>query len=196
MEYRQYSDYDLIAMAIKGNESAFSEIHRRHRLYVSGIVGKFIDNQEDRTEVVQDVFLKAFLNLHKFQFSSKFTTWIYTIASRESLNYLTDKTRYHRLKGELENHLIASKLSTYTLPTDRALDSQLITNLLHNDIEQDKAHLLNLYYLQDKTVDMISKVTGYTISNVKVKLSRARKQLKNVLTDHFGSELDSLRFIH
>lgn len=196
MEYRKYSDYDLIAMAVNGEESAYSEIYRRHKSYVSNVVGKFIDHPEDKTEVVQDVFLKAFMNMDKFQFSSKFTTWIYTIASRESLNYLTDKTRYHRLKRQLEGHLISNKMSTYTLPTDKVLDHQLIKTLLENEIEQDKAHLLNLYYLQDKTIAMISQVTDLTISNVKVKLSRARNQLKGILASHLGPELDSLRYIH
>ncbi len=196
MEYRKYSDYDLIAMAVQGEESAYSEIYRRHKTYVTNIVGKFIDNNDDKMEVVQDVFLKAFMNLCKFQYSSKFTTWIYTIASRESLNYLSDTKRYMRLKRELESHLISNKLSTQAPKTDRVLDNQLIKQLLHQHMEKDNAHLLNLFYLQDKTIEMISKVTGFTMSNVKVKLCRARKQLKTVLTDRFGAEVEALRYIN
>lgn len=196
MEYRKYSDYDLIDMAVKGREYAYSEIYRRHKSYVSNVVGKFIDDPEDRIEVVQNVFLKAFLNLNKFQFSSKFTTWIYTIASRESLNYLTDKKRYRRLKQEMEGHLISNKMFTASQNTDRELDNQLIATLMNQEVEQNNAHLLNLFYLQDKTVEMISSLTGFTLSNVKVKLSRARKELKTVLTNRFGTEVETLRYIN
>ncbi|MCB0651652.1 MAG: sigma-70 family RNA polymerase sigma factor [Saprospiraceae bacterium] len=196
MEYRKYSDYDLIGMAVKGREYAYSEIYRRHKSYVSNVVGKFIDDPEDRTEIVQDVFLKAFINLDKFQFSSKFTTWIYTIASRESLNYLSDKKRYIRLKKELEGHLISNKLTTYAQNTDRVLDNQAIKMILSEEVDQDNATLLNLFYLQDKTIEMISNLTGFTLSNVKVKLCRARKEFKTVLTNRFGTEVETLRYIN
>lgn len=196
MEYRKYSDYDLIDQAVNGEQSAYSELYRRHRSYVTNVVGKFIDSSDDKMEVVQDVFLKAFMNLKKFQFSSKFTTWLYTIASRESLNYLSDKKRYKRLKKDLEGHLISSKLFTHSLNTDKTLDNQLIKQLLLEEVPQDNANLLTLFYLQDKTIETIAGLTGFTMSNVKVKLCRARKQLKTILSNRFGPELETLRYIN
>jgi len=72
----------------EGDEAAFRELFKRHAAALVGFVDRFFYNRAVSEEVVQEVFLKVYRARKKYQPKSKFTTWLYTIATRASLNEL------------------------------------------------------------------------------------------------------------
>ena len=72
----------------EGDEAAFRRLFERHAAPLVGFVDRFFHNRAVSEEVVQEVFLKVYRARKKYEPKSKFTTWLYTIATRASLNEL------------------------------------------------------------------------------------------------------------
>src|SRR5215469_14819486 len=78
------ADLPLVNASRNGDASAFEELVRKYDRKLYRVAQGMIHNHEDAEEVVQTAFLKAYLNLHRFQGNAKFSTWLIRIAMNES----------------------------------------------------------------------------------------------------------------
>src|SRR5713226_1444860 len=85
METESLPERTLVAKAQSGNEEAFTELVRRHSGQVYGLSLNMLRNREDAEDNVQNVFVKAFHHIHRFEGNSKFSTWLVRIAINEAL---------------------------------------------------------------------------------------------------------------
>jgi|WetSurMetagenome_2_1015567.scaffolds.fasta_scaffold84572_3 RNA polymerase sigma-70 factor, ECF subfamily len=74
------SDADLIRMAQRGDNVAFTELVHRHDRAVFALIARSVDNAEDAKDIYQEVFLRVYRGLKAFQFRSEFSTWVHRIA--------------------------------------------------------------------------------------------------------------------
>src|ERR1700678_941771 len=79
---------ELVRLAQSGEEAAFEELIRSHQQRVFGLVSGILRRREDVEDVVQQVFLKVFLSLKRFDQRSVFSTWLYKISVNECWDYL------------------------------------------------------------------------------------------------------------
>ena len=84
-------DQVLVKKVLSGDAKAFSLIIKNTEGLVAQIVYKMISNREDRKDIAQDVYLKAYQNLPGFRYQAKISTWIAQIAYNSCLNYLEKK---------------------------------------------------------------------------------------------------------
>src|SRR6202040_3020522 len=82
---------ELVRMAQSGTEAAFEELVRRHQQRVFALVGGILRRHEDLEDVAQQVFLKAYLGIRRFDQRAAFSTWLYKIAVNECWDYLRKK---------------------------------------------------------------------------------------------------------
>ena len=82
------TDEALVAAAKTGDERAFATLINRHQSRIFAVAQRYTKLHEDAEDVVQQTFQKAFVNLHKFQGKSSFSTWLTRIAINESLMFL------------------------------------------------------------------------------------------------------------
>src|ERR1700722_6834287 len=82
---------ELVRMAQGGAESAFEELIRRHQQRVFALVSGILRRQEDVEDIAQQVFLKVYLSLRKFDQRAAFSTWLYKITVNECWDYLRKK---------------------------------------------------------------------------------------------------------
>src|ERR1700734_2122305 len=82
---------ELVRLAQSGEEAAFEELIRRHQQRVFGLVNGILRRREDVEDVVQQVFLKVFLSLKRFDHRAAFSTWVYKITVNECWDYLRKK---------------------------------------------------------------------------------------------------------
>src|SRR6202162_2369710 len=82
---------ELVRLAQSGEEAAFEELSRRHQQRVFGLVNGILRRREDVEDVVQQVFLKVFISLKRFDLRSAFSTWLYKITVNECWDYLRKK---------------------------------------------------------------------------------------------------------
>src|SRR5215470_8020820 len=82
------ADLSLVNASRNGDVSAFEELVRRYDRKLYRVAQGMIHKHEDAEEVVQTAFLKAYLNLHRFQGNAKFSTWLIRITMNESFRKL------------------------------------------------------------------------------------------------------------
>jgi RNA polymerase sigma factor (sigma-70 family) len=96
-----HTDTDIIGRVLGGDRQSYSLLVDRYRNYVFTLVLRYIKVREDAEEVAQDVFVKAYRSLADFRGASKFSTWLYTIATTSCLTFLRKKKQeIHSLDQE------------------------------------------------------------------------------------------------
>src|ERR1700736_1805293 len=81
----------LVRLPHNGTEAAFEELIRRHQQRVFALVGSILRRREDVEDVAQQVFLKVFISIKRFDLRSAFSTWLYKITVNECWDYLRKK---------------------------------------------------------------------------------------------------------
>lgn len=132
-------------------------------------------------DVTQEVFIKLYRFINQFN-DQQFTTWLYKI----TLNTTRDYYRKQSKQREKIEKLQFSMNEQYCNPIDVrfALDEE--EEALHNAIlllNEKYRYPIVLYYFHDMTMTEIAKVLNLTISNVKIRIMRAKEQLKKTLQE-------------
>tara|TARA_R110002049_G_scaffold137695_2_gene297736 strand:+ start:1046 stop:1624 length:579 start_codon:yes stop_codon:yes gene_type:complete len=183
------NDAHYINLVIEGDTNAFAVLVERYKDLVYTLTLRMLKNREEAEEVSQDTFIKAYKSLSKFKGDSKFSTWIYKIAYRTSLDRIKKNKKYI-------NDVAINEFTEHQVKT--------IDNALHNLEEQeqskaiqdciallpsDDSFLLTLYYFDELSLDEISETVGLTPNNVKVKIFRSRKKLASILKKRLEPEI-------
>ena len=86
---------EIITSAAGGDIDAFERIYKVYSSYVNTIAFRIVGNREDAEEVTQDVFVRVYRSLARFEFKSSFKTWIYRIATNSAINVFPDAVGVH-----------------------------------------------------------------------------------------------------
>jgi RNA polymerase sigma-70 factor (ECF subfamily) len=97
------SDKDLILKAVENDQSAFQELVYRYDRTVLSIALKYSKDQDEAKDIYQEVFIRVFKGLKKFQFQSEFSTWLFRITTNVCLTYVSRKKSHSKL-SEYENY--------------------------------------------------------------------------------------------
>ncbi len=180
-------DKYYIDRVLRGDVNAYGYLVEQHKGMIYTIALKMLKNAEDAEELAQDTFVKAFRSLKEFKFESKFSTWLYRI----TYNGAISKLRRSQMEvSNIDDSVLPEEevLSAYNGINELTKEEQkiYIKEAIQNLKEED-AFIITMYYLKENTIDEISQMTGLTNANVKVKLHRARKrfyiELKLILKD-------------
>ena len=156
------------------------------------VARSIIKSDFDAEEVVQDVFINAFRNLHKYERKAKFSTWLYKIVVNESLKRLKRKSLQYVDVDNLgaDEHQPSFEIS----PIDHLHEEEQkeVINKVLDLLPATESLLLRLYYLEENNVDEIKIITNLTNSNIKVILFRARKHFALALQKSLKNELNSI----
>jgi RNA polymerase sigma factor (sigma-70 family) len=181
-------DQALVSRVAGGDRQAFRSLIKQHERLVSHMVARLIDNKQDREELCQDVFLKVYEKIGEFNFQSRLSTWIATIAYRHAINHLRKKKIKVSDIPEEESfaaHFIASENPEEKLAEDGMDD--LIMKFIDVLPTQYKA-VITLYHLDGMSYPEIGQVTGMPEGTVKNYLFRARTLLKDKVKKYLGKE--------
>lgn len=181
-----------IIAARKGNRIAFRRMVEKYQNYVFTIALRVVGNRETAEEVAQDVFLKVYHTLDSFEGKSKFSTWLYTIAYRAAI----DVARKKQLRTELLNDERTGNqqddLHEDGFDRVNRMDLQRQLEQAIQQLPQEDATIVTLYYLHEKMVREIAEITGLTETNIKTKLHRLRDKLREKLSQQLGAEIEDL----
>ena len=87
-QLRQVDDGAVVSAFLGGEERAFQELVDRYQTRLLNFIYRTIGDRERAEDLVQEVFIRVYRHLHRFDRSKKFSTWIYTIASNLAKNEL------------------------------------------------------------------------------------------------------------
>lgn len=190
---RVKDDKYYIDRIVGGDVNAFTVLVDKYKGMVYTLSLKLLKNAEDAEELAQDVFIKVFHGLKDFKFDSKFSTWLYRITYNAAISKLRKKQIETR---DIENVSLPESqvLSSYNALNELTKQEQIkYIKLVFERLNEEDSVILTLFYLQENSIQEICEITGYSESNVKVKLHRARKtfydELQFILKDEVISIL-------
>ncbi|MDY8136039.1 RNA polymerase sigma factor [Aquimarina sp. 2201CG5-10] len=165
-------DY-YIDKVLNGDKQAFRYFVRQYKSIAYNLAMSIVKNTSNAEDVVQESFIKAFKGLRSFKKDAKFSSWFYRIVVNEAFMYLRkNKIEFTEINEE-----------TVRLTSDENKENQkwiLVQKFMHS-LNPKEALVLNLFYLEEKKITEIANITGWSISNIKVLLHRARKNLQKLL---------------
>src|ERR1700689_4179635 len=180
---KKEEDRELVRLSQNGTETAFEELVRRHQQRVFALVGGILRRPEDVEDVAQQVFLKAYLGIKRFDQRAAFSTWLYKIAVNECWDYLRRKRvrplLYEADLSEEQNQHLSSYVATEKAPADASKRAELrqTVELLLAQLDDEDRQMLVLKEVEGLSVQEISEVMELNINTVKVRLFRARAKL-------------------
>lgn len=193
------TDQYLISKVLSGDTNAFGAIIKATERLVAQIVFKMIPNAEDRKDIAQDIYLKAFNKLAGFKYQSKLSTWIAQVAYNTCLDYLAKRKLvlpgkvYEDSRTDEETFVSSGKESLFTTDneTEKVVTRKELTGILQSGIERLPPvykTLITLYHNEELSYEEIAQITALPGGTVKSYLSRARKALKESLLLNYKKE--------
>lgn len=173
------TEQELISQVLNGNTHAFERIVNQHKTMVYSLALRISQQTEDAEELAQDVFMRVFENLASFKGESKLKTWIYKIAFNWCMNKTKTKRHYESVSYETQYQLSDFTLNAYEQLAQAEMQEAL-REAMHK-LDQVDSIIVTLFYLEEMSIDEISEVLSFSKSNIKVKLFRARKKLKEII---------------
>lgn len=161
---------------VNGKAEFFACLVDRYKDRVFALVIGLLKQKEDAEEITQDVFMKIFRALPKFQHKAKFSTWLYRITYNECISRLRKK-KVHMVSVE---NTYPDELVSFQDSSENWQEAEIRSKLLHkalNILPESERALVHFFYFENLPVDEISQISGLSISNVKTKLFRIRKKL-------------------
>ncbi len=186
-------DRELVRSAQRGDKGAFEELVRRHQNRVFAVARGILKRQEDVEDISQQVFVKAYFALKKFDQRSAFTTWLYKITVNECWDLLR-KRKVRPLVYEAD----FSEEQTRQYQASEKQDSGQPDPALRLDARQRVERLLGFLDERDRGMLVLKEVEGFAIeeiaelfdlntNTVKVRLFRARQRILSQLNKAKGT---------
>ncbi len=184
-------DSIYIRKVIDGDANAFRYFIEKYRDMAYSIALSIVKNGPEAEEVTQDAFLKAYKALPGFEQRSRFSTWLYKIVTNEALKKIKRKTFDYALDVyEINNTEVAEINTSVTQLAEQ--DQKYYINLVLDKLIPNDSLVLRLFYLNENTLKEIMEITGFSETNVKTILHRARKRFYTCLKDELKHELKSI----
>lgn len=177
------TDEEIAERVQEKDKKAFKLLVERYKDKIMRYGKKFLFNYNDIEDLVQKVFIKAYINIKSFDTSKKFSPWIYRIAHNEFVNAIKKKDKEPLPFFDLDT-FFPHPFSQEKIEND--MDHKQFKEVMNkclNKLEPKYREILILYYFEQMDYKEISKILRVPIGTVGVRLGRARKNLKNSCPD-------------
>jgi RNA polymerase sigma-70 factor (ECF subfamily) len=176
------SDMELIQQTLAKNQSAYTDLVKRHQRFVFTLAMRFAKNREDAEEIAQDCFVKAYRSLASFRGQSKFSTWLYSIVYTTAMTSLRKKRVETALIDDEKNHnRVENQSMAYDINNAEIRSRSFYLNQAIEQLLPDDSAIITMFYQGGQSIGEIGQALGMEANTVKVKLFRARLRLKEKL---------------
>ena len=174
-ELNQLSDEQLVKQVYEKDKQLYAEIIKRYQIKLLRYANYLVYDEDKAADVVQQTFIKAYINLKGFNLKKKFSSWIYRIAHNEAISILRKYKKELPLDDKIE--LIAAV----------NIENALITEEFNDQLNQCLAKIpliykepLSLSVLEEKSYEEISEILRLPIGTVGTRINRAKNLLKKL----------------
>lgn len=182
-------EFELIKEFRQGNIQAFETLILEYEKSVYGMCFRMLKDREEAYDLSQEVFIKAYKGLANFQYQSKFSTWIYRIATNACLDYLKKKRvdvafSLNQTVGEDE---FTPEMKDETAPEPQAeLDKKEVREQIEEAIGQlneKYREAIILRELEGLSYEEIADITDSSLGATKTRIKRGRARLREILEE-------------
>jgi RNA polymerase sigma-70 factor (ECF subfamily) len=175
------NDELIVSQVIAGQKDLFRLLVRRHERAVYGMGMSFFRNSEDASDFAQEVFLKVYRSLPRFEGRSRFSTWLYKIAYNTAVNGVTRRKEYRSLAEEEEQAgSLASSGDTPEWALLRKAAREAVLEALEGLPERYRV-CVDMFFFYDRSYQEIEAITGFPLNTIKSHVFRAKKLLREKL---------------
>ncbi len=180
----------LIEQSRKGNIEAFEELIKEHKKSAYRIALKVLRNVEDAEDISQEALIKVFKNIQNFNMQSTFKVWMYRIVVNSCLDFKRKKTidAYsldETIKFDGNNEVkkeIVDNTNNPDVMIEKNFDSEMVNDAV-NKLDDDFKTIIILRDIKGFSYQEISQILSCNLGTVKSRLSRARKNLKQIIEE-------------
>lgn len=177
--YSHINDQQLLGyFKADKNNNWLGILLQRYTLLLFGVCMKYLKNEEEAKDAVQQIFLKAITELHKYEVEY-IKAWLYMVAKNHCLMKLRD------MPGrivDLKEQMIITNDEDYSLQVHLQKDKQLeLMNQCLEELNAEQKQCVTLFYLEKKTYQDIADETGYSLLQVKSFIQNGKRNLKILL---------------
>ncbi len=174
---------NLLSACKRQDQKAQLEIYNRYCKAMYNIALRIIGDPDDAEDVMQEAFIKAFANLHRFAQKSTFGAWLKRIVINESISWLRKNTKMQtvpideRLSGQLET-------DTFEMPNDT--DVKMLLQAV-SELKENYRVAISLLYFEGYDYEEISEIMHLSYGNVRTLVSRAKQKLKQIILEKMNT---------
>lgn len=163
---------------------AFSQLIKKYQQKIYWHIRKMVIDHDDADDVVQETFIKVWQGLQNFRSDSQLYTWIYRIATNESLNFLQKKRRQNHVPLENDDSLDLLNTLESSISQDYISGDEIQLKLQKALLQlPDKQRLVfNMKYYDDMKYEEISEITGTSVGALKASYHLAVKKIEENLS--------------
>lgn len=176
-----------IKQVLKGDQSAYGEIVEIYKDKVYQLCYRMLGNRHEAEDMAQEAFIRAYVNISRFNINLKFSTWLYRIATNLCIDRIRKKKPDYYLDAEVSG---TDGLTMYSqVAADTALPEEDLESLeLQETIQREISKLPEKYrsvivlkYIEELSLNEISEILDIPLGTVKTRIHRGREALRHQL---------------
>lgn len=179
------TDERIVEMVQRGNMEAYGELVSRYESKLLRYGRKFLARDEDRQDIVQDIFISAYQNIQSFDTTLRFSPWIYRIAHNAFVNELRKNEKRPLLPFDFDTII---PHAIYEDPIENEREQKDMRLYLERGLEQIPSkyrEVLVLHYFEDMAYKDIADILRVPQGTVGIRLKRAKEALRAVYKEHY-----------
>ena len=177
----EYTDHELLEMFRNRDKSnyAFSLLVRKYQERLYWHIRKIVISHDDTDDVLQNTFIKVFKGLNKFKESSQLYTWLYRIATNESINFLRKKKRQLFIPLHDVEFQLSNSLESDTYFNGDEIQLKLQKAIL--SLPEKQRLVFNMKYFDEMKYEDMSQILNTSVGGLKASYHHAVKKIENYL---------------
>ena len=173
------SDSQIVSLVLKGEKEIYAVLEERYEAKLLRYAMYLLKDHDIASDVVQDTFIKAYVNLFSFHLNKSFSSWIYRILHNEAMNLIKKNKKTSTFtEMDMDGDEVFVKFSTDKIMDKNLLKASVRKCMRNIDIKYQE--VLALYFFDNLKYDEISDILHIPISTVGVRIKRAKDSLMKV----------------
>ena len=176
-----------IKQVIKGDQNAFGDIIDIYKDKVFQICYRMLGNRHEAEDISQEAFLRAYVNINRFNMDLKFSTWLYRIATNLCIDRIRKKKPDYYLDAEVPGtdglNMYSQISSDSRLPEEdvESLELQAVIQREISKLPEKYRSVIVLKYIEELSLNEISEILELPLGTVKTRIHRGREALRKQL---------------
>ena len=188
-DLRALEDTALVNAYLDGETRSFDVLVERYQTRLLNFVYRIVGDRERAEDLVQEVFVRVYRHLGRFDRSKKFSTWIYTIASNLAKNELRNRSRnplvlFTSMTKGWEDEESPLEFEDPTSRPDDLFRKRHVRELVESSVAQLPVHHKEVFVLREiegRSYEEIAEITHCNLGTVKSRLNRARNSFAEII---------------
>lgn len=169
----QDTEAEIIRRILDGDRQAYALLVEEYKAPIYNLAYRMTSNQQDAADLTQDIFIRAYTYLWRYNTRKKFFTWLYTIALNRIRNQIKKNKQYKNAR--------AQDLKEQQYSENQNLAEAQDINVYLSGLDEETRAFIIMKYVQELSFEEIAKITGKSVSALKMRIYRGLDKLKEML---------------